>query len=133
MVRALSPENTADLAAWNAFVQAHPEGRIFHSPEYFQLLESEQSYFPFALAACEENGKIQALIQGAVHRQMGGMLAKVSSRAVIWGGVLVAENQLSALKPLLAFYDKEIGGQVIYTEVRNPFETAPIRAEMEKG
>jgi serine/alanine adding enzyme len=119
--------------AWRAFVEQHPEGMIFHSPEMFRVFGRTKGCRPELWAAVEKR-RIMALFLPVRIAWKGGALRPWTSRAVCFGGVLGypgAEGN-SALSFLLNAYAREIRHAVIFTEIRNRCDSGPIQPTLRR-
>ncbi len=114
LVRTL-PEND-----WRNFVEKHPEGNIFHTPEMFQVFSRSKNYSP-ELWAITKNGRVLALFLPVQRTFTSKLLRMFSTRSVVYGSVLCvpdAEGR-EAVSVLLERYTHEVSGGPLFTEVRN--------------
>ncbi len=86
---------------WRHFVENHPEGNIFHTPEMFQVFSRVKGYLPELWAAIEDK-RILALLLPVQITLMNGLLRHFTTRSVTYGSVLWAldaegENGLARL------------------------------------
>ncbi len=105
---------------WAIFVENHPEGSIFHTPEMFQVFSQTKGFRPELWAATKE-GRILALLLPVQITLMKGLLRRFTTRSVAYGSVLCvsdAEGQ-EALCQLLQTYKRETDGAPLFTELRN--------------
>ena len=105
---------------WRYFVDEHPQGNIFHTPEMFQVFCRTRGYHP-ELWAAMENGHVLALLLPVKITLMKGLLRFLTTRAVVYGSVLF-KNGLKgqkALSKILHSYKKEVRGFPLFTELRN--------------
>ncbi|RLC85884.1 MAG: hypothetical protein DRJ03_10390 [Chloroflexi bacterium] len=105
---------------WRQFVDQHPQGNLFHTPEMFQVFERVEGYRPEIWAATR-NGNVLALLLPVQVTLKGGLLRFLTTRSVVYGSVLCApgaEGQ-EALALLLRTYAQEIDGFPLFTELRN--------------
>jgi serine/alanine adding enzyme len=110
------PENE-----WRRFVDEHPQGNIFHTPEMFQVFARTARHRPSLWAALAPEKKILALLLPAQITLKGGLLHRLTTRAVAYGSVLCApdaEGQ-DALARLLYAYKRQVKGELLFTELRN--------------
>ncbi len=105
---------------WRDFVQDHPHGNIFHTPEMFEVFRRAEGHHP-ALWAATRQGRILALLLPVNITLMGGLLRPLTTRSVVYGGVLCAEGAegQEALRVLLRAYRREMNGASLFTELRN--------------
>jgi len=110
-----------DENLWRACVEAHPQGRIFHTPEMFQVFARTQGYTPALWAVVNDSGHPQTLFTPIEVALMGGPLRRFTSRAVDYAGVLCAPGPIgqAALEQLLLAYKRTVGRRLLFTEMRN--------------
>ncbi len=121
--------------AWSDFAVSQPEGSIFHTPEMFAVFQDTPKSTPFAYAAMDGEDQIVALLSGVKVGVWGRAFAPLSSRNILYGGLLIDEKACSsdALAGLLQTYDGLERHGVLLTEIRNLRSTDPIRPVVEKA
>jgi serine/alanine adding enzyme len=106
---------------WRRFVDDHPEGNIFHTPEMFQVFSRVKGYKPDLWAAVDSNSRPLALLVPVQITLFNGLLRRVTTRAVAYGGMICARSdegaQASSL--LLKTYKHETKRRILFTELRN--------------
>lgn len=110
-----------DESSWRTFVDSHPQGNIFHTPELFQVFARTQGHRPTLWATTNANGRVLALLLPVQITLKGGPLRRLTTRAVVYGSVLWdpgPEGQ-EALALLLYTYTQEVDGAPLFTELRN--------------
>lgn len=110
-----------DAQAWRRFVDRAPDGNVFHLPEMAQVFARTKGYQPAVWAAEDRHGEILALLPLARVTLHGGLLRRLTSRALAYGSVLCQRGAagLAALEILLRTYTRATGAQVLFTELRN--------------
>ncbi len=110
-----------DENLWRDFVDANPQSNIFHTPEMFEVFVQTKGYRPDLWAVVDENKCPLALFVPVTITLMGGLLRKLTSRAVVYGSVLCAQgpNGTQALAMLLQAYKRETDKNILFTELRN--------------
>ena len=105
---------------WRCFVESHPAGNIFHTPEMFQVFSHTKGYRPELWAAIKSE-RILALLLPVQITLKDGLLRPLSTRAVAYGSVLsVPTNEgRDALAVLLRSYTHEVKGSPLFTKLRN--------------
>lgn len=112
--------NTLNAESWRQFVDQHPQGNIFHTPEMFQVFSRSKGFEPRLWAAVHANGQVEALFL-PVQVTLNRLLGPLTTRAISYGSVLCqpsAEGR-RALELLLRAYVHETGGSCLFTELRN--------------
>lgn len=105
---------------WRHFVEEHPAGNVFHTPEMFQVFRRTKGYRPELWAATKDR-RVLALLLLVQITLMDGVLRHFATRCVAYGSVLCepdAEGQ-AALARLLQTYTHEIDRAPLFTELRN--------------
>ena len=106
---------------WRCFVDEHPQGNIFHTPEMFQVFSRTRGHQPTLWASVSDDGHVLALLLPVQLCLMDGLLRHLTMRAVVYGGGLYvsgAEGQ-QALDMLLRNYTQEVDRATLFTELRN--------------
>lgn len=114
IVRSLSIEQ------WQAFVDDHSKGNIFHTPEMFNVFSHTKGYSPELWAALKD-GQILSLFLPVHISLRDGLLRRFTARTVVFGGILnqpSADGELAA-KHLLHEYKRVSGNRSLFTELRN--------------
>lgn len=112
--------NSLPEEIWRDFVDRHPDGNIFHTPEMFRVAVESEWGKPEFWAAINA-GRVLALflpIRVSLHN---GRLRYFTTRSVAFGSVLCAPGPegLDALRLLLQAYKKNGGTDTLFTELRN--------------
>lgn len=115
-VRPIQPQ---DYAAWDAFVDAHPQGTPFHLIAWKESLGSAFRYQPQYLAAVE-GPKLRAVLPLYLveNRVMGKVL--LSSPFAVYGGILADSAEAhAAMKDAVTALASKL--EVQYLELRNGY------------
>jgi serine/alanine adding enzyme len=105
---------------WRRFVEDHPGGSIFHTPEMFEVFSRTEGYQPELWAATEDD-RVLALLLPVRITLMNGLLRYLTTRSVVYGSVLYApgDEGQEALAALLHTYARDVKGAQLFTELRN--------------
>lgn len=105
---------------WQAFVDGHPKGNIFHTPEMFQVFFHAKGHDPELWAAVNDDQILALFIPVRISLQ-SGYLRRLTTRAVSFGSVLAAYGEAGdqALRLILREYINTSGRQSLFTELRN--------------
>jgi CelD/BcsL family acetyltransferase involved in cellulose biosynthesis len=119
---------------WRGFVDRHPAGNVFHTPEMFQVFARAAGHEPRLWAAVDGDGAPLALLPVVQITQMGGPLRPLTTRAVAYGSVLCDSGPAGtdALEALLQAHDREAGRQALFTELRNLSDLEPLQGTLEE-
>lgn len=115
---------TPDDRAWSAFVERHPDGSIFHTPEMHRVFAEARNHSPAVWVALDATGEIRALMTTVSIATLGGPLRALTTRSVAFAGPLV-DGDPAALRALLSAYRRE-APPALFTEVRNVTDPDPI-------
>lgn len=107
-----------DQDAWLLFVQGHPFGNVFHTPQMVSVYERTRFCEPVVVAALKGT-RIVGLIVAVIQREGRGPVGLLTARAVVWGGPLVEAGFDSVNDRLLCAFDQILKKKVIYGQVRN--------------
>lgn len=113
---------------WRAFVDEHPQGNIFHTPEMFRVYARTKGYYPELWAAVSED-EVLALLVPVRISLTGGALGSLMSRAVSFGSLLYSSGTAGAeaVRELLHQYVRRVDGSVLFTELRNVSDLQDIQ------
>jgi len=124
----LSSYNDIDKLAWSDFVLNHSEGNIFQTPELFDLYQITPNYEPFVFIALLNNAVIVGVLLAIVHKEFRGLLGNLTSRSIVIGGPLVADNNAEVALALLTAYNSTIKSKAIYSQIRNVFDVSHLKS-----
>ena len=110
-----------DKKIWRQFVDEHPQGNIFHSPEMFEVFKRSKGYDPQFWAITDKHGVLLALLLPVHVTLVGGPFYSMTTRAIAYGSLLAAPGEKGriALQQLLRTYKSEMWGEILFTELRN--------------
>ncbi len=126
VVRALPEED------WRRFVEQHPHGNIFHTPEIFQVFARTRGYRPELWAATDGEGQVLALML-PVQIALGARLPSfLTTRAVAYGSVLCDPSPAGeeGLVAMLRAYGREVDRRVLFTELRNLSDLSNVQGAL---
>ena len=126
--------NSLSEECWRSFVENHPLGNIFHTPDMFQVFQRAKWHTPQIWASIDEDGAIQAilpLVNVALHK---GFLHVITTRAIAYGGVLASDNPSGkeALSSLLKEYIHNSAGKALFTELRHLSDVSYLKPVIEQ-
>lgn len=122
-----------DERPWRAFVDAQPDGNIFHTPEMSRVFARAEHHRTVALAATDASGIPVALLTPVEVTLIGGPLRSWTSRAVAYGGLLCSGDAVGrdGARQLLANYRRLIGRRPLFTELRHLSDASRFRDILE--
>ena len=107
-----------DRKEWSDFVNNHPDGNIFQTPEIYTVYEKTEKYEPIILIVKDKN-RIVGILLSVIQKENSGFLGIFSARSIVWGGPLIKNNDVEVLDLVLKEYDVNIRKKSIYTQFRN--------------
>jgi lipid II:glycine glycyltransferase (peptidoglycan interpeptide bridge formation enzyme) len=118
---------------WRRFVDEHPQGNIFHTPEMFQVFSRTRGYRP-ELWAAARGDRVLALLLPVQITLKNGLFRPLTTRAVAYGSVLSSDGAEGgeALSALLRSYTRTAKGIRLFTELRNITDQNAIQLELNK-
>jgi serine/alanine adding enzyme len=105
---------------WRAYVNKHPEGNIFHTPEMFHVFERAKKHQP-ELWAATSHGEILAMFLPVRIVLMNRLLSPLTTRSVSYGSILYSPGPMgeAGLSKLLNTYTREVSRPLLFTELRH--------------
>jgi serine/alanine adding enzyme len=110
---------------WNEYVLSHPHGNIFQNDYLGSVYRKTKNHESFCIAVTDSNDTILAGMQIIIIKELG-ILGALSARAIIQGGPLFedSEDGIAVAKVLMRYYDDIAKKKVLYTEIRNMWDTS---------
>jgi serine/alanine adding enzyme len=117
---------------WRCFVEEHPQGNIFHTPEMFQVFTRAKGHQPTLWAATDGSDRLLALLLPIQVTLMGGLLRRFTTRAIAYGSVLCAPGSegKEALAMLLQTHKSEAKDTALFTELRNLSDLSDLQSAL---
>jgi hypothetical protein len=110
-------------AGWAKFVDNHPQGTVFQSPDMYELFRRTARMKPLVIGLLDEqSGELKGILLAVMIRELIGMAGYFSSRAVIYGGPLTdpnAENSSEIIQLLLQRLIRETRMNSVFIQFRN--------------
>ena len=105
---------------WRSFVDEHPEGNIFHTPEMFWVFNRTRNYQPEIWAATHKR-TIKALFFPVRVTLISQWVKLFTTRAISYGSVLYTKDEdgLIGLDTLLREYIRKTNFSILFTELRH--------------
>jgi len=121
--------NFLDEKTWREFVDRHPQGNIFQTPEFYRVFSQTRNHRPLLYAALDDKEKVLALLTTTLVTLWDGLLYRLTTRSISYGGVLceTGSSSQSALRTLLNAYSNSADRKILFTELRNLSDTGDIQ------
>lgn len=115
--------------AFLAFLEKEPNADFFQAPEFLDFIRPVQGYRPVLFLSLDEGRKVAGSLLGVYQRDGGAVKSWLSRRLIVFGGPLGDADVSGALLEALV---NDAGGQAIYVEFRNYFDTGHQRPAFER-
>ena len=115
-MKSISDVKKIDRAKWAAFVEKHPRGTVFQTPEMYTVYESTPNNKPIIIVA-EENDEIIGVLLANVIYNGPSFLKWLTARCIITGGPIVKNDNKEVSSQLLGKLCEIIPGFVVYSTV----------------
>ncbi len=124
-----------DEHVWREYVENHPHGNIFHTPEMFRVFARAKGYRSDLWAAVDGSGCPLALLLPVQITTIGGPWRRLTTRAIANGSVLCSSGPEGeqALGALLQTYKREMKNSVILTELRNMADLSHLQPVLQQS
>ncbi|MCT4602662.1 MAG: peptidoglycan bridge formation glycyltransferase FemA/FemB family protein [Marinifilum sp.] len=116
-----------DRIKWEEFIQYHPNGNVFQTPQMYDVYKETPKYYPVFLAVKNES-EILGTLLAVILKVHDGLLGKFSSRAIIMGGPIVKDEDEEVTELLLNSYNSMVRNKAIYTQIRNMWDTSKTKS-----
>lgn len=101
------------------FLQTHPAYTIFQSPAFHHFYLGLRNYHPWYFVIFNAKNDVTAVLLAVIISEGSGIISRVSSRCVVYGGPVINADDPSLLALLLASLNKNIKHRAIFTQFRN--------------
>jgi serine/alanine adding enzyme len=110
-----------DRDEWEEYVQRHPLGNVFQTPQLYDVYQNTKNYRPIKLFAIEqETGRLCGVLSAVLVKEMGGPIGFLSAHSIIQGGPLESEEVDGVVSSMLiAEHDRLTTHKALYSEIRN--------------
>jgi lipid II:glycine glycyltransferase (peptidoglycan interpeptide bridge formation enzyme) len=120
---------------WRQFVDQHPQGNVFHTPEMFQVFDRAKGHQPSLWAAVNRHRQVLALLLPVLVTLKSGLPRRLTTRAIAYGSVLCAPEPEgpAALDIILEAYVRTARHQALFTELRHVSDVGHIQPVLEEN
>ncbi len=108
-----------DRKKWANFVSTHPNGNIFHTPEIVELYTITPKQKPLIIVCYDQSNEIVGILSSVIQKEYSGLLATISSRAIVFGGPLVLNNNQEIASLIIMTFNNLCKNKVLYSQFRN--------------
>ena len=131
-MKVINTINQVDSSEWRRVLATSPTATFFQSEQCYRFYESLSFLRPF-LYAVSEKDILKALVVGYIQQEKNGIKQFLTRRAIIPGGLLLADDVSDqVLTTLLTVCKTELRKKAIYIEIRNFNDYSTYREVFEK-
>jgi lipid II:glycine glycyltransferase (peptidoglycan interpeptide bridge formation enzyme) len=112
-------ESGVNREEWSRFVNSHPYGNIFQTPEMYDVYKGTKNFEPVVIA-CAEGGKIKGLLSTSVISEKGGFTGWLTRRSIVVGAPLLSGGVNAG--DFIKRYDSYIKDKCLYSRIANLFD-----------
>jgi lipid II:glycine glycyltransferase (peptidoglycan interpeptide bridge formation enzyme) len=129
----ISIVNTLPELLWRNFVQKHPNGNIFHTPDIYDAFCHTHNHEPELWAAVKGECVLALLLPIRINF-LHGLFRSLTTRSIAYGSVLYAPGQdgKEGLAELLQAYRQSMARTALFIELRNSYDLSEIQPILEK-
>jgi len=110
---------------WTKFIQQHPDGNPFQSPEMYELAVATKNWKPVLVSCVDGKGDVCGVMLAIRQNEWFDPFGLLTGRTVIWGGPLIAvdgqEERQKIFGLMLKSLRRELRFKSIYTQFRSLF------------
>lgn len=111
-----------NLDKLNVFCLSYPKANIFQTPEMYEVYKNTINYEPVYISVVDEKEELLGSLLVVIQKEHKGFIGKFSSRAIVWGGPLIKNDDLKVLDYILKEFNIIVNKRAIYTQFRNMWE-----------
>ncbi|MGM0376657.1 MAG: hypothetical protein ACQEQ0_07775 [Bacteroidota bacterium] len=117
-LKVLPYDGSSDRREWESFVNDHPDGSVFQMPHMYDAWRQTRNQQVVVLFAYDE-GRLAGMVMGALLWNGIFPFSLFSSRLIVTGAPLVADNEKGIMLALLEALIKHTGGKAVFTSILN--------------
>lgn len=107
---------------WEKFIENHPNGNIFQSPNIFDVYQKSKKYDPLVIVVLDSKKTIVGLQVSVIEKSYNNILGYFTSRSIIKGGPLILNKDKNILDLIIKEYIRKVKGKAIYSQFRNMWD-----------
>jgi serine/alanine adding enzyme len=121
--------HSLDEKVWREYVDRHPQGNVFHTPEMFEVFARAKGHRPLLRATVGETGQVLALLLPVQVTLRDGLFRRLTTRSIAYGSILCTPGSVGreALALLLPTYTRDAGHGALFSELRNLSDLSAIQ------
>lgn len=120
------------ISSYSEFVQNHLQSGYFQTYNYYKSSVNSRNIIPHLIIAFEDS-EIVGVLQFFTQYQLSiPCLKRIAARNIMWGGPIALNDDSEIIGQLLKAYVLNFNKSVLYTQVRNLFDTTPCRSVFEQ-
>ncbi|MCD4737358.1 MAG: peptidoglycan bridge formation glycyltransferase FemA/FemB family protein [Bacteroidales bacterium] len=124
-----------NIKQWELFVESHPQGTIFQSPDIYDFYRQTKNFYPVIITV-SRNNHISGLLLAVIIKEYSGKIGLITSRTVIYGGPLISpdeEDKEHILDILLKKLVSKVKNRSLFIQFRNFFDLKKYKRIFEQN
>jgi hypothetical protein len=115
------------LPGWDAYVEHHPKGTVFHSSSMIRAQSTTKRHHPYAMAAVNAGGQICALLVAIRVATLGKWSGPLAARSILYAEPICSDTPegRTGLRQLIFEHDVYMRKRTLFAEVRPFFARIP--------
>jgi serine/alanine adding enzyme len=122
-----------DKQVWATFVNDHPQGNIFQTPQMYEVYSKTKNFKPEIFIAYNSKGAIVGCLMGCLQREFWGIAGYFTARAIVHGGPLVENNNPEIVDLLLKKFNNKLKNKAVFSQFRNLVEMEDFKKVFEQN
>lgn len=122
----LLQNSQVDVSKWNKLIISSQFPSPFQTTEFYNFYNSIEKYNADVFAV-DEDGLLTSLVVVTIQKEKG-IKGYFSIRGIVYGGILLSENNEASLSFLLKYLNNYYKNKLIYIEIRNNFDFSKFNA-----
>lgn len=115
------------------FLRSNDKSNIFQAPEMFAVFQATKNYEPLYIGITNDSHEIIGSMIAVVQKEFTGILSSYTSRAIIWGGPLIKDDNPLILETILREYNYLIKHKAVFSQFRNLWNWSAEEKEIFKA
>lgn len=107
---------------WLEYVNCHPKGNIFQTPQMYEVYINAKNYTPVFVCCLNERDDIHGILVSSIFTEKPGIAGKIISRSISMGAPLLSEGICPS--DFLSKYINEVKDAAVYSRLVNLFDNS---------
>lgn len=132
MIRIITQVKDVNADEWSSFVNRHPNGTIFQTPDMYELYLVTPHNTPYIFVA-HNKGEIVGVLLSVTITNGKSLFNPFTARSIIIGGPIVKDDNSDVLCALLNEYKNTLRKRVVYSEIRPIYDISLLKEDLLKS